>query len=80
MPEPQEWGCQSYVDSTTRLIIREWKHYVKVGLQGHRAIDEEDLRNRISAIELVHEHATAYFRHIGNNCASYTEGVRVFDN
>ena len=44
------------------------------------AIDEEDLRNRIRAFELVHEHATAYFRHIGNNCASYTEGVRVFDN
>ena len=62
------------------LFISEWKPFVKVGLQGHRARDETDLRNRINAFELVHEHATAYFRHIGNNCASYTEGVRVFDN
>jgi len=61
-------------------MFSEWKHYVKVGLQGHRARDEADLRNRISAFELVREHATNYFRHIGNNCASYTEGVRVFDN
>ena len=28
----------------------------------------------------LYEHATAYFRHMRNNCASYTEGVRVFDN
>ena len=41
---------------------------VKVGLQGHRARDEADLRNRINAFELVHERT------------SYTEGVRVFDN
>ena len=61
-------------------MFSEWKHYVKVGLQGHRARDEADLRNRINAFELVPAHATAYFRHIGNNCASYTEGVRVFDN
>ena len=53
---------------------------MKVGLQGHRARAETDLRNRINAFELVHEHATAYFRHIGINCASNTEGVRVFDN
>ena len=62
-------------------FISEWKKpFVKVGLQGHRARDETDLRNRINAFELVHEHATAYFRHIGYNCASYIEGVRVFDN
>ncbi len=53
---------------------------MKVGLQGHRARDKTDLRNRINAFELVHEHATAYFRHIDNKCASNTEGVRVFDN
>ena len=58
----------------------EWKHYVKVGLQGHRARDEADLQERIRAFELAPRHATGYFRHIGNNCASYTEGVRVFDN
>ena len=33
----------------------------------HRAKDKTDLRNRINAFELVHEHATAYFRHIDNN-------------
>ena len=54
----------------TRLqdhLLSKWKPLVKVGLQGHRARDETDLRNRINAFELVHEHATAYFRHIGNN-------------
>ena len=25
-------------------MFSEWKHYVKVGLQGHRARDEEDLQ------------------------------------
>ena len=60
-------------------FISEWKPFVKVGLQWHRARDEADLRNKINAFELVHEHTTAYC-HIGNNCASYTEGVRVFDN
>ena len=61
-------------------MFSEWKHFVKVGLQGHRARDEADLQERIRAFELAPEHATGYFRHIGNNCASYTEGVRVFDN
>ena len=55
------------------------KHYVEVGLQGHRVRDEADLQERIRASELVPDHATAYFRHIGINCASFTE-VRVFDN
>ena len=40
---------------------------MKVGLQGHRARDKTDLRNRINAFELAHEHATAYFRHIDIN-------------
>ena len=61
-------------------MFSEWKHFVKVGLQGHRARDEADLQDRIKALEFVPEHAAAYFRHIGNNCASFTEGVRVFDN
>ena len=30
-------------------MFTEWKHYVKVELQGHRARDEADLRNRFSA-------------------------------
>ena len=49
-------------------FISEWKPFVKVGLQGHRARDKKDLRNRIDAFELVHEHAFAYFRHIDNKC------------
>ena len=67
-------------NSNAERSSSEWKHYVKVGLQGHRARDEADLQERIRAFELAPEHATGYFRHIGNNCASYTEGVRVFDN
>ena len=58
-------------------FISEWKPFVKVGLQGHRARDKTDHRNRINAFELVHEHATAYFRHIDNNCASNTEGIVI---
>jgi len=57
-----------------------WKRYVKVGLQEHRARDEEDLQGRIRAFQLVPAHATAYYRHIGNNCLSFIEGVRIFDN
>jgi len=49
-------------------MFSEWKHYVKVGLQGHRARDEEDLQARIRAFQLDPAHATAYCRHIGNNC------------
>jgi len=30
----------------------EWKHYVKVGLQGHRVRDEADLQARIRAFQL----------------------------
>jgi len=56
-----------------RLVIRA----STVGLQGHRARDEADLQERIRAFELAPEHATGYFRHIGNNCASYTEGKEL---
>jgi hypothetical protein len=45
-------------------MFSEWKHFVKVGLQEHRARDEADLQDRINAFELVSEQATAYFRHI----------------
>ena len=58
-------------------MFSEWKHYVKVGLQEHRARDEADLQERIRAFELAPGHATGYFRHIGNNCAAYTEGVII---
>ncbi len=37
--------------SGKKCMFSEWKHYVKVGLQGHRARDEADLRNRINAFE-----------------------------
>ena len=50
-------------------MFSEWKHYVKVGLQGHMARDgEADPQERIRAFELVPAHATAYCRHTGNNC------------
>jgi len=49
----------------------EWKHYVKVGLQGHRARDEADLQERIRAFELVPAHATAYCSHTGNTVTAY---------
>jgi hypothetical protein len=61
-------------------MFSEWKHYVKVGLQGHRARDEEDLQARIRAFQLDPAHATAYCRHIGNNCLAFIQGVRIFDN
>ena len=50
------------------------------GLQGHRARDVANLQERIKAFELVPAHATAYCRHTGNNCLSFIEGVRNFDN
>ena len=46
----------------------------------HRARDEADLQERIRAFELASAHATAYCRHIDNNCLSFIEGVRIFDN
>ena len=61
-------------------MFSEWKHYVKVGLQGHRARDEADLQERIRAFQLDPAHATAYCRHIATNCVAFIEGVRVFDN
>ena len=45
-------------------MFSEWKNYVKVGLQGHRARDEEDLHARIRAFQLDPAHTTAYCRHI----------------
>jgi hypothetical protein len=57
-------------------MFSEWYHYVKVGLKGHRA----SRSSRIRAFELVHAHATAYCRHIDNNCLSFIEGIRIFDN
>ena len=44
----------------------------------HRARDEEDLQARIRAFQLVSAHATAYCRHIGNNCLLLKE--LEFDN
>ena len=61
-------------------MFSEWKHYVKVGLQGHRARDEADHQERIRAFELVPGHAAAYCLHVANNCASFIDGVRIFDN
>ena len=53
---------------------------MKVGLPGNQARDQADLQERIRAFELVPAHATAYCRHTGNNCLSFIEGVRIFDN
>jgi len=61
-------------------MLSEWKHFVTVGLQAHRARYEVDLEERINAFELAPEHATAYYHHIRNNCSAFIEGVRVFDN
>jgi hypothetical protein len=66
--------------SGIECMFSEWMHYVKVGLQGHRARNEEDLQSRIRAFQLDPAHATAYYRHIGNNCLVFIEGVRIFDN
>ncbi len=41
---------------------------------------EADPQERIRAFELVPAHATAYCRHTGNNCISFIEGVRNFNN
>jgi hypothetical protein len=38
------------------------------------------IRTHINAFVLVPVHTTAYCRHIGNNCLSFIEGVRIFDN
>ena len=37
-------------------------------------------RTHINAFVVVPVHTTAYCRHIGNNCLSFIEGVRIFDN
>jgi len=42
--------------------------------------DEADLQERIRVFDLVPAHASAYCRHIGNNCLSVIEVVRIFDN
>jgi hypothetical protein len=67
-------------NDTFECMFSEWRRYEKLGLQGHRAWDEEDLQARRRAFELVPAHASAYCRHIGNNCLSFIEGVRIFDN
>jgi hypothetical protein len=62
-------------------MFNEWKHYVKVCLQGHMSrYGEADPQVRIRAFELVPAHATAYCRHTGNNCLSFIEGDRNFNN
>jgi hypothetical protein len=52
-------------------MFSEWKHHVKVCLQGHNARDEADLQERTRAFKFVPVHVTAYCRHIGNNCLSF---------
>jgi hypothetical protein len=64
-------------------MCSEWKHYVKVGLQGHMARDgEAEPQERIRAFELVPAHATAYCRqnNTGKDCLSLIERVRNFYN
>ena len=57
-------------------MFSQWKHYVKVGLQGHRAQDEDDLMDRINAFQLAPAHANNYFQHVSNNCLGYLRGQR----
>ena len=61
-------------------LFSEWKHYVKVGLQGERVQDEDALMDRIRAFELAPAHAHNYFQHVSNNCLAFIRGQRVFDN
>ena len=61
-------------------LFSQWKKHVKEGLHGHRALNENDLMNRINDFQLDEEKALAYFAHIRNNCMAYLAGVRVFDN
>jgi len=41
---------------------------------------EAEPQETIRAFELVPAHATAYCRQTGNNCLSFIEGVRNFNN
>ena len=61
-------------------MFSQWKHYVKVGLQGERVQDEDALMDRIRAFELAPAHAHNYFQHVSNNCLAFIRGQRVFDN
>jgi hypothetical protein len=62
-------------------LFNQWKKHVKVGgLHGHRALNENDLMDRINDFQLDEEKAIANFAHIRNNFMAYLAGVRVFDN
>ena len=61
-------------------LFSSWKKHVKEGLHGHRALNENDLMNRINDFQLPEAQAAAYFNHVRNNCMAYLAGVRVFDN
>ena len=43
--------CGLNYKSTYFPFISKWKPFVKVDLQGHRARDEADLRNRINVAQ-----------------------------
>jgi hypothetical protein len=42
-------------------LFSQWKKHVKEGLHGHRALNENDLMDRINDFQLDEEKALAYF-------------------
>jgi len=61
-------------------LFSQWKKHIKEGQHGHRALNENDLMDRINDFQLDEEKALAYFAHIRNHCMAYLAGVRVFEN
>ena len=61
-------------------MFAEWKTFVKRGLANTRAMNQEQLEERMNAFELSPRHAMNYVAHAGRNILQYTRGVRVFDN
>ena len=61
-------------------MFAEWKTFVKRGLANTRAMNQEQLEERMNAFELSPRHAMNYVSHAGRNILQYTRGVRVFDN
>ena len=61
-------------------MFAEWKTFVKRGLANTRALNQEQLEERMNAFVLSPRHAMNYVAHAGRNILQYTRGVRVFDN
>ena len=69
--------CRLQVLTTVLTVFHGYRAcLVKVGLQGHRAQNEDDLMDRISAFHLASAHRNNYFQHVSNNCLGYLRGQR----